>query len=337
MSSPKYDNVVVSLTSQIDTLMNNFIFNGYNALVDALTKPLAALSLLFIVLAGYGITQGFIKSPLKELYKFSLRLGGIYFFAMNWGNFSSYMVGLFIDGAGHLGATLMKGTHIAGSTTHGNIMQGLQSVFTEVIKVGTWTIKKASLRHLGPYYTALMIYISGIAVVLLALFEIVVAKIMLSLCLCTAPLFFLFTLFEKTRSFFDRWLGFVVGYSLVLVLVSSVVGLCMSLIHWSVAGYSANHAASIDSVGWIPIFLIAALSVVCITQAANIAKNIGGACHTAGGASMAMGLMGGVAGSAMALRSVFKKENTERLLPQSNPAASGNLMANIHNSLRGEV
>lgn len=336
MSSPKYDNVVVSLTSQIDTLMNNFIFNGYNTLVDALTKPLAALSVLFIVLAGYGILQGFIKSPLKELYKFSLRLGFIYFFAMNWGNFSSFMVGLFVDGAGHLGASLMKGTHL-GSASHGNIMQGLQSVFTEVIKVGTWTIKKASLRHLGPYYTALMIYISGIAVVLLALFEIVVAKIMLSLCLCTAPLFFLFTLFEKTRSFFDRWLGFVVGYSLVLVLVSSVVGLSMSLIHWSVAGYTANHAATIDSVGWIPIFLIASLSVVCITQSASIAKSIGGACHTTGGASMALGLMGGVMGGAMALRSVLKKESTNTVLPQSGSNSTSNHMANIHNALRGEV
>lgn len=334
MSSPKYDTVVVSLTSQIDTLMNNFIFNGYNALVEALTKPLAALSLLFIVLAGYGITHGFIQSPLKELYKFSLRLGFIYFFAMNWGNFSAYMVGLFIDGAGHLGATLMKGTHL--NTSSGSITQGLQSVFTEVIKVGTWTIKKASIRHLGPYYTAIMIYISGIAVVLLALFEIVVAKIMLAICLCTAPFFFLFTLFEKTRVFFDRWLGFVVGYSLVLILVSSVVGLCMSLIHWSVAGYMADHAASIDSVGWIPIFIISALSVVCISQSASIAKNIGGACHTTGGSSMALGLMGGVMGGAMALKSVFQKERTETFLPQVNNAQNSNLMTNIHNSLRGE-
>ena len=88
MSFLYYNTVVAGLMSQIDSLMVSFVQNGYNALAGALKLPLVALGSLFIILMGYGITYGFIKAPLQELYKFIIRLGFIYFFAMNWGNFS---------------------------------------------------------------------------------------------------------------------------------------------------------------------------------------------------------------------------------------------------------
>lgn len=304
-----YNTVVTSLMTQIDTLMVAFVKNGYNAMAEALKGPFIALSALFIILMGYGITLGFIKAPLQELYKFIIRLGFIYFFAMNWGNFSFYVVGLFDQGAGQLGAIVMKATHHPAGGK--NIAQGLQSVFTDVIHVGWWTMKKATLRNWWPYYTAWFIWLSGMAVVVVALFELIVAKIMLSICLATAPLFLICTLFDKTRAFFDRWLGSLVGFSLVFIFVSTVVGLVMSLINAVVSGYLPNQAANMDSVGWAPIFLVACLSVACLTQAANIAKHIGGACHTASGSAMVGGLIGGALGASVVLsqkgRELMKK------------------------------
>jgi type IV secretion system protein VirB6 len=299
-----YDTVVTGLVSQIDTLMIAFVKDGYNALATALKAPLAAVGTLSIVLIGYGITMGFIKASMKELYKWILKMGVIFFFAMNWGNFSFYVVGLFDKGAGELSTVVMKTTHtpIAGKT----IAQGLQSVFTDVFHVGQWTMKKSTLRNWWPVCTAFFIWASGLVVVAVALFEIIVAKIMLSICLATAPLFMILILFDKTRPFFDRWLGSVVGFSLVLIFVSTVIGLCISLIHASIAGYLPEQAASMDSVGWAPIFLVACLCTACLFQAANIAKHIGGACHTAGGAAMAGGLAGGAAAAAMLMMKSYK-------------------------------
>lgn len=294
-----YNTVVTGLMSQIDTLMVTFVRNGYDALAQALQAPFVALSSLFIILMGYGIVYGFIKAPLQELYKFIVRLGFIYFFAMNWGHFSYYVVGLFDAGASHLGAIAMKATHnpMGGKS----IAHGLQSVLTDIIHIGCWTMKKASLRNWGPCFSALFIWASGIIIVLAALCELIVSKIMLCICFATAPLFLMFTLFDKTRAFFDRWLGSLVGFSLVFIFVSTVVGLVMSLIHASIAGYLPNEAAQMDSVGWAPIFLVACLSVACLTQAANIAKHIGGACHTAGGGAMVGGLIGGALGASLVL------------------------------------
>ena len=290
--------MVIGLISQVEALMGHFGQGGYNALAAALKAPLAALIGLYIVLLGYGITHGFIKSPLPELYKLAFRLGLVYFFVMSWGNFSFYVVGLFDKGMGELASAIMKASHVpyAGNT----LGQALQSSLNEVFKVGWATVKMTSLKNWWPYYTGLFIWLSGMAVVAVALFEIVVAKVMMSVCFAVAPLFLILVLFDKTRPFFDRWLGSLAGFSLLLFFVSILVGLCMTLIHASVA-LLLNDASQINQLSFAPIFLVACLTIPCLFAAAGLAKHIGGACHTAGGGAMVGGLIGASMGMAMSL------------------------------------
>ncbi|HHF7374004.1 type IV secretion system protein [Legionella bozemanae] len=320
MDIPTYSTVVLKLMSQIDILTKSFIFNGYNTLSNVLAKPLALLCVLYIVLTGYGMVKGLIKTPIQEFTKGAIRMGIVYMFAMNWGFFSDYLVKLFINGASELGGVLMQATPfdvpvITGSGVNG----GLQSVLIEVIRVGSWTWAKASFNHYAPIFTAIMIYLSGLAVVGLALFEFIIAKLMLSICLCTAPLFLCFTLFERTRSFFDRWLGTVVGFSLVLILVSSVVGLCMHLIHWAIGGHYQNHATTISAVDWMPIFIVACLCVMAILEVTGIAKSIGGTCSTSNGSAMVGGFLGGAIGASRTGQTMGRKtfDMAKTVLPAS--------------------
>ncbi|EEZ95949.1 type IV secretion system protein [Legionella longbeachae] len=320
MDIPTYSTVVLKLTNQIDALTKSFIFNGYNTLSNYLAQPLALLCVIYIVLRGYGMVKGLIKTPIQEFTKGAIRMGIVYMFAMNWGVFSDYLVKLFINSASELGGVLMQATPfdvpvITGSGVNG----GLQSVLIEVIRVGSWTWAKASFNHFGPIFTAIMIYLSGLAVVGLALFEFIIAKLMLSICLCTTPLFLCFTLFEKTRTFFDRWLGTMVGFSLVLILVSSVVGLCMHLIHWAIGGHYLNHAANITAVDWMPIFIVACLCVMAILEVTGIAKSIGGTCSTSNGSAMVGGFIGGALGASRTGQTMGGKalDVAKTILPES--------------------
>lgn len=340
MAAPLYSNVILGLTEQIDKLTTNFVREGYIALMHALAKPLASLGILFIVLTGYGITRGLIKAPLQELVNFSIRLGTIYLFAMNWTFFSDYLVALFVNGSGELGSALMKSTHLMPQSFRSNdVMGGLQSVFNEVIRAGSWVGKKATFRHPGPAFTALLIYASGLLVVGSALIELVIAKLMLSVCLVTAPLFFILTLFDKTRSFFDRWLGALVGFSLVFVFVSSLVSLCMSLIHWSVSGYAEHASREMLSVGWVPVFLVSCFCLSALSQAAHIAKSIGGTCHTAGGSAMVGGFMGAAMGTAAFLKKGLDAVRSKNSDGGRNASPGSNqLMQGIQKSImRGEL
>ena len=300
-----FDNVITGLISQIDTLLVHFVKDSYLALANHLRVPLAGLGALVIIFFGYGVLQGHIKTPIQEVYKIIIRLGLVYLFVMSWGNFSFYVVGLFDKGANELSAILMKTSHTL--TAGKSVAHSLQKVFTDVIHVGWWTMKKVSLKNWWPYYTAFFIWISGLIVIGIALFELIVSKIMMSICFAVAPIFLIMTLFEKSRSFFDRWLGHLVGFSLVLIFVSAVISLSLTVIHASIAGYLGDEAASMNAVGWVPIVLVAVLSGGCMLAAAALAKNIGGACHTAGGAAMVGGLVGGALGAGVLVNRAMKQ------------------------------
>ncbi|KTD49602.1 hypothetical protein Lrub_0701 [Legionella rubrilucens] len=317
MDTPTYSTVILKLTSHIDGLTKDFVFKGYQALAQALAKPIGSLCILMIILMGFGILRGLIKNPMEEFQKNLIRIGLVYMLAMNWGVFSAYVVALFINSAGEIGALIMnlaptKLPAISGGGT--GINHGLQSVFIEVVRVGAWTWDKASFKHWGPIFTATLIYLSGFAVVGFALFEIVIAKLMLSICLCTAPLFIPFTLFDKTRGFFDRWLGTLAGFSFVLIFVSTVVGFALHLIHWAIGGHYNTHAVNVTAVDWIPLAMVAGFCVMAILEVTSIAKSIGSACSTANGSAMVGGFIGGFLGSGRFTHQLSQKA---RLLGQA--------------------
>ncbi|KTD47891.1 vir protein [Legionella quinlivanii] len=318
MESPTYANLISQLTGQIDAISKTFVMNGYQALANHLEKPLASACVFALVLMGFGIMMGFIRMPSKDLMKLALRIGGIYLFAMNWGFFSEYFVGLFVNGASELGGVLMK-ANLSGLSVDG-VNSGLQSVLNEVVRVGAWTWDKASFKHWSPIFVALMIYLSGLAVIGLALFELIIAKLMLAVCLSTAPIFILFTLFDVTKSFFERWIGVLVGFSLILVFVSSVASFCMRLIHWAVYAHYANHALDIGLSDWIPIVLVAAFCVMALLEVTAIAKSIGASCSTSNGAAMLGGFVGGAIGASRKAQDASSK--SQEALKQMVPASA---------------
>jgi type IV secretion system protein VirB6 len=298
-----YSNFLVNLGNEMDSLTTSFVFDGYNALASLLRAPLGSMLVLYIVLVGYAMVRGVIASPQQELFKFTIRAGLIYMGAMNWGFFSEHLRDLFVVGSETISTTLMKAVHKKAS--NGSINQGLQDVLTEVMSLGGNLFEMGSLHKLTPYFVGLMVFISGIATIGLAFIEVVIAKLMLAITLATAPLFILFTLFEQTKSFFDRWLGILMGFSLVLVFVSSVVGLCMHLIHWAVAGANSTHELNISI--WVPLFIVSCLCVMSILQAASIGKSIGGALCTSGASAMVGGFVGGLVGSSAIAKQAYGK------------------------------
>jgi type IV secretion system protein VirB6 len=292
MSAPSYANILTGLADQIDEVTHHFVEGGYQALSQALAKPLASMCILYIILVGYGMIRGLITTPLQEFIKGVLRIGFIYQLAMDWSFFASYCVTWFTTGMSELGTVMMQlmpeSLHYPSKTVN----EGLQAVLNEVVQAGSAVWNTATVRHPGPVFCALMIYAGGMAVVALAFFELVAAKFMLSLCLCTAPLFVLCTLFDKTRNFFDQWLGRVIGFSLVIFFVSTVVGFCMHLVHWCLGAYVDKQAAYV-AVGWIPLFLCACLCVMSLLEIVGLAKSIGGSCSTGTGSAMVGGFISG--------------------------------------------
>ena len=342
MRGLQFDNFIVHLGREVDQLTNHFVLDGYSALASLLKAPLGSMIVLYIVLTGYAIARGIIERPQHELLKFSIKAGLIYMAAMNWDWFASHIRDLFVVGSESIASTLMQAVHK--QSTGGSVNQGLQNVLNEILKLGTTLFDAGSLRKLTPYFAGMMVFLSGSITIGLAFIEIVIAKLMLAITLCTAPLFIIFTLFEQTKSFFDRWLGVLTGFAFVLIFVSSVVGLCVHLLHWVTYALSGN-TEQLTAAIWVPIFIVACLCVMGITQAVAIGKSIGGSLCTSGGASMVSGFIGGSIGAWGMSKTMLQKPmsisrqglgGSSNLLEKGRRmgVASQNLWKQLHKNLR---
>lgn len=309
---PTYATIVFRLSKQIDLLTKTYTHEGYAALSYQIAPAIASCCILYIVVTGYLILSGKIDTPIKEFQKIVFRIGVVYTFALNWHFFSSYISRVLTDGASEIGAILMNANPLPMPSGVTGINTGLQTVLIEIVRVGTWTWNKGSWTTIGPYFTGLLIYFSGFAVVGLAFFEIAISKIMLSVLMCTAPVFFTFTFFDRTRPFFDRWLGTLVGYSFVMIFVSSVVGLAVSLLHWSIGAHYLSKAINLTLTDWIPILFVAGLCSMAVLEISSIAKSIGGSCSNAGTSAMVGGLLGGVVG--VSSRALLASKNPAKAL-----------------------
>ncbi|HAU3758470.1 TPA: type IV secretion system protein [Legionella pneumophila] len=339
MSTTTYNNFMIQLANELDSITRTFVFDGYGALSSVLQAPLASLIVLYIILKGYAVARGLIEQPQQELFRFSIRVGLIYLFAMNWDFFSSHVCDLFISGSETIATKLMLAIHKHGLGN--SINQGLQNVLNEISMLGCDLFEAGSLRKLTPYFAGMMVFLSGSITVGFAFIEIVIAKLMMAVLLCTAPLFILFTLFEQTKSFFERWLGVLAGFSFVLILVSSVVGLCVHLLHWVTSSFTTNDNPVTAAI-WIPIFIVACLCVMGIMQAVNIGKSIGGSVCTSNGAAMVGGLIagslgaGGLAKKAMNKARKGSSSGASSLIQggKQTTHAATNLFKQLHKNLR---
>ncbi len=294
MAIPIYINVVSGLFDQIHHMLDQYVNKGYQALADALKYPLGISVTLYIVLLGYSVTQGWVPLSINQFVKTALKIGIIYVFAMNWEFFSSNVVQFIQGGSEQLGgiifyannhSTLQYGSH--------GIESALQGILVQFVKVGFWFWKRGGLTSPTPYIEGMIIWGIGISLLLTAIFQLLLANIMLSILFVAAPLFIAFALFRPTQGLFDRWLGNVITFALVILFVSIVLGFVLSITHWVISGINGKNLITLNVVTFIPIVLVVFIGIGLIKRVANLAYDIGMAVSTISSSTDIAGIIGG--------------------------------------------
>ena len=301
MSVITYNTFIAKLFNELDVLLHSFVNNSYSTLAHHLQKPLALAVVIYVVILGYAIANGWVRCSMGNLMKSVFKVGLIYVFAMNWDNFSRLVVNGIEGGTSEIAGWLMNGVN-HGVFAFGNdsVNMALQKVFSEFTRIGDLLWAKGSWHAMGPLFDAMMVWACGLALISIAVFEIALAKIMLSILFGTAPLFIGFTLFKPTHGFFDRWLGAIVGYAFLFIFVSMTLALALTITEWSLGGILVGKVLHFSLVGWLPIAVVAFLGIGIILKASHMAQSIGGTVTTASGASMVAGAIGGAIGGVTA-------------------------------------
>jgi type IV secretion system protein VirB6 len=311
--SINYTNVISGLFTQLDSLLNDYVYRSYDAIANHLRYPLGLAIIVFISILGISISQGWVKLSMSNFIKSAIKIGLIYTFAMNWGIFSEWMVHGIQDSAGQIGDWLLQAMPLQVPASAGSGINGaLQYVLTEIVSMGWDLIISGNWYNVTPKIIGFIIWIFGCSLIFVAIYEVVLAKVMLAILFATAPLFISLTLFKQTHSFFDRWLGAIAGFIFLLIFISAILALVLSMVQWGINDYQSSHMSTADILSFIPPVVVCVLGIGLVLKVTQLAQAIGGTITTASAAELMAAGIGGFIGARAGNRNSPKRDKDDR-------------------------
>lgn len=280
---------ITSLLQSVDGLGQNYVSTAYQALAQAATAGGSAgvgglLLTLYVIVWGIGIWQGTATGgPADHAFRL-LRAFLIYTLATSWNDFQTFAYRLLNDGPSALGNALLGAVTSAGSTgtsqnltTVDGVQTALQNMWDTTNRATEAFLQNAGITNWGPYIFGAVFYVVMAVLIGFAIFLIVLSKIFMWLLLALAPVFILLLLFGATSRFFSGWLGALVQYFLVQVLVYAFLAFYISLIQQTIDtlnGVANSKMASWATIG--PVVLLAVVGILLLAQINNVAAALAG-------------------------------------------------------------
>lgn len=297
---PTVNNIVVDIFTQLDYLLKNYVQHGYSAVVDVMKVPLGIAITLYCGILLYNWHLGTNDLSTKAVVTSILKICFLYSLAMNWDFFSGYFVALVNGCADDVGKALVNAAPVHMPTTSGEGITGsLQMVLSVFMQFAQVCFKSGSIHNPMPAFEGLIVYIVGGALTLVAVIELVVAKVFLSLLFAMAPLFATLALFKPTQGMFDNWIKEISGYALMMIFVAAVIGFVYTLLELVLPVEAISKLTSINAGSSIIASILGGLSILLLIQAGKQGKALGGGFVSSSGSAMMGAMVGGVIGSSM--------------------------------------
>lgn len=211
-----YDNFISNLTSQTDAIAGN--------MSSALTAPLTAAMLLYIILYGIAIIRGSIQEPVLDFAVRGIKLAIIWSLVSSAGEYTSWVGSTINNGISEFINALTGGS----GTIPGDSVMVQAYEFSDKVQeqyaAESWSgVIVGGFISLVILGTAFFFAAIAFVVSLLTTFA-------LSIMAAIGPLFICFALFDATRGWFFAWLGQVLNFALVKLLVIVLTVLIVSLL-----------------------------------------------------------------------------------------------------------
>jgi len=308
--------MILELLDNIDTISQQFVFNGYQALVNAYAPAIYGLVVLCVIIYGYAVILGWVCLSLAETSKRLLTVGFVLLFALNWGTFSTYIYHLLTEAPNEIASILVKAIPHSNYTDVSGINSALDQTLFDGVGFVSALWERGAWNHLFPYVCGLVIWLLVLLLIGIALIELVVAKFGLAILLVISPLAIPMMLFKTTKEIiFDGWLKHLVGFALIPVFVFSALALGLS----ALASTVDNMQQAIDA-DKLSIFDIAPYSIFAVVCIGLLVKATHMATSIANG--FAIGMAPHLANAANVVRQELRHFKPRDLIPRRNHAPS---------------
>ncbi|HEX5263748.1 MAG TPA: type IV secretion system protein [Phenylobacterium sp.] len=252
----------------VDGKLDVFLNERASSVIAAVSVPLRAALVLYVLLYGFAILRGAIAEPMMDFAVRSLKLAFIYMLATTVA-YSSYVTTPLFHS---LPDTLTQA--ISGAAAP-DVGAAFDQFFARAAYLAQKISQEASPVNPGPWIIAGAVYVVGALAASLGFGVVLLAKVALALLIALGPIFIACALFDASRRFFFGWLSQAVNYVVLFALIITVFQLVLSLV--------AQQWGQID--GLDPVAAGALFIALCLLGAIFFLQTPAIAAGIAGGAS----------------------------------------------------
>jgi len=325
-----YNTIVLATLNEINLLLTNYVYTGYAVISNYIRVPLGIVASIYLVIFGYSIAMGWIKISMGNFVKTILKIAFIYMAVTEWALVSEYFVGFINHVIEDIGNILIAASPAMPGSD--GLNGAMQVVLTQFSKLGNTLFKAGSITSMGAWIQAVLLWGFGYLIVGIGLFEIILAKVMLSVLFIFTPLIVILCFFKSFQGTFDRWLSAIIGFALLQLFVVAALSLGLSLAYWWLEAHRPEDILTMGNFSALPIIIIGIICIGLVLKAGQLAQNLGGMVSTSGASAMVGGVLGGFMGSYMssvgAVRSIFTKNKN------GTPASDHSALKSVHSDLR---
>ncbi|GLR56858.1 type IV secretion system protein [Rhizobium indigoferae] len=209
---------------QFKSPLENFISSGTSNIASWISGPLTAALTLYVVLYGYLVLRGSVQEPILEFAFRAMKLAIIVMLVRNASEYQTYVTDIFFETLPReISQALNSGTAPSASTFDSLLDKG-QKCAQDIWARATWPADIVNgiggMMAIGASFTVAAIgYIVSLY-----------ARLALAVVLAIGPIFVALAMFQSTRRFTESWIGQLVNFVILQVLVVAIGSLLISCI-----------------------------------------------------------------------------------------------------------
>lgn len=246
----KLDNVFTFLICNMERLAGNLLGNMYCGIMVDLIPAIMAMLTLAVLFFGIGFTIGVIPATARDFQMFLLKIAFVFGFATQSDLIIGYGYNLLVGGlregtAIGLSAMFEDSSRFVSGT---DVYHYLDNFLAQAMRFATdyvgvkWSPGNNPCQNAVFAVLAIMavafppVFFIGVMIIfrvaitfLRAVFGYLYSIVGITFLLTLSPLFLSFYLFKQTRPFFDKWIGYLVSFSLQMVILFAFLGFILSI------------------------------------------------------------------------------------------------------------
>ncbi|WP_375707720.1 type IV secretion system protein [Bartonella sp. AA1HLJMS] len=220
-----FENITIftDMNNVVTKTLENIMDETINHLSSGLSAPLKASCTIYVIFMGYNIISGRSSTPLWEFIATAFKLGIIVALATNTAHYNAWVRDIFFNDLPNAIANVTQGAAHSDQNVWDHLLrQAGAHVFDASEKYTGWT---EAGKFLVTWLAGFICLIDATAMAIIGFVVSMFAKLGLFLVLSIGPLFISLSMFSSTRKFTEAWLGQVVNFILLQVLVVLLGGL----------------------------------------------------------------------------------------------------------------